>query len=137
MTPLRPEYDMKGFTTTTLTFLLIAQYCYSLPVPEATVSVPVSAIYYHNAVLDSLNHCKEDNATLLKGIRLYELAVEQRDTALKLQQQMIKGLEQMDANSQKIALEYKKEVQKQKGNGWIKGVFGAMIGAFIMSIANR
>jgi len=128
---------MKGFTTTTLTFLLIAQYCYSLPGQEATVSVPVSAIYYHNAVLDSLDHCKEDNATLLKGIKLYELAVSQRDTALKLQQQMIKGLEQMDANSQKIALEYKKEVKKARGDGWIKGVFGALVGAVIMALVNK
>ena len=128
---------MKGFTTTTLTFLLIAQYCYSLPGPEATVSVPVSAIYYHNAVLDSLNHCKEDNATLLKGIRLYELAVEQRDSALKLQQQMIKGLELMDANSQKVQAEYKKELQKSKGDGWIKGVFGALIGAVAMALVNK
>jgi len=128
---------MKRLTPVMLAFLLIVQYCYSLPGQEATVSVPVSAIYYHNAVLDSLNHCKEDNATLLKGIRLYELAIEQRDTALKLQQQMIKGLEQMDANSQKIALEYKKEVQKQKGNGWIKGVFGALVGAVIMALVNK
>jgi len=126
---------MKRLTPVTIAFLLIAQYCYSLPVPEATVSVPVSAIYYHNAVLDSLNYCKENNATLLKGIKLYELAVQQRDTAMKLQQQMIRGLEQMDANSQKIALEYKKELKKEKGNGWIKGVFGALIGAVIMSLA--
>ena len=121
----------------TLTFLLIAPYCYSLPVPEATVSVPVSAIYYHNAVLDSLDHCKEDNATLLKGIELYELAVEQRDTALKLQQQMIRGLEQMDANSQKVQAEYKKELQKSKGDGWIKCVFGALIGAVVMALVNK
>ena len=116
---------------------MIAPYCYSLPVPEATVSVPVSAIYYHNAVLDSLDHCKEDYATLLKGIKLYELAVQQRDTALKLQQQMIKGLEEMDANSQKITSEYKAELKKAKGDGWIKGVFGALIGAVVMALVNK
>jgi len=126
---------MKPLTVLTLIFLLTARFCYSLPEPEATVSVPVSAIYYHNAVLDSLDHCKEDYATLLKGIKLYELTVQQRDTALALQQKLIRGLEQMDANNQKIAIEYNKELKKERGNGWIKGVFGALIGAVIMGLA--
>lgn len=120
--------------------LLTAQRGYSLIDPQDTpqtpdsVKVPIESIYYYNAVADSLDFCKEDKATLLQAINEAELSISQRDHAISLLQSQVKDGEQIDQNNQEIIRNYRDNLKREKGKGWIKAIIGFFAGALSYAI---
>jgi len=101
------------------------------------VSVPLERIYYFVSVSDSNDACQKKVVVLQEAIKEAKKTIALRDTTISLQDRKITGLEKIDRNNQAIASEYKDELKKSKGDGWIKGVFGALIGAVIMAVVNK
>ena len=99
--------------------------------------IPALVVYWCHSVADSNAACQKKVVVLEDALKEAKKTITLRDTAISMQGRKITGLEKMDANSQKVQAEYKKELQKSKGDGWIKGVFGALIGAVVMALVNK
>ncbi len=125
----------------TLAFLLILQLPFSLkgqatdPAPPDSVKVPIAAIYFYNSVLDSLGACQEDHQLLVNSAKEAEISIAQRDNAIWLLKYDIVEYGILDKNNQEIIREKNLQLQKANRKKWITGFFGALVGAFVYSVA--